>query len=173
MIWLLLTPNIERLILREMTIQHQVKLAMELCELLMTHQFLRVTCDRLGQVSLFYDSDTNVPELQQKLVLLLSSIFPRAVDSIKKSTFTVLSNSGIVQSKQALYSSVLRRPNLVASGRKYNGFELEVILSYVNSIQREVKLFTLRIKINKACQHNHFTTEIWNSFIPLNCVKIM
>lgn len=96
MIWLLVAPNIRELILKEMTVDDQVKLAIELSELLKTHEFLRPICDRLGQVTLFYDSDTNDPEIQQKLFLLYSKIFPMAIDFIRKSIFPINSNSNII-----------------------------------------------------------------------------
>ncbi len=80
-----------------MTIDDQAKLAIELNELLKIHKFLKPTCDRLGQVKLFYDSDTNNPETQQKLFLLFSEIFPNAIDFIRKSIFPIVSNPNIIQ----------------------------------------------------------------------------
>ena len=97
MIWLLLAPNIEQLTLKEGTTKDQLNLGMELSELLTTHPFLRSTCDRLGQVTLFYDSDTNVPEIQQKLCLLFSRIFPNANECIIKSIFPVVWDSCNIQ----------------------------------------------------------------------------
>jgi hypothetical protein len=97
MIWLLLAPNIRELSLKEITIDDQVKLAIELSELLKTHEFLRPICVRLVQVKLFYDLDTHHREMQQKLFLLFSEIFPKAIDFIRKSIFPIVSKSSIIQ----------------------------------------------------------------------------
>ncbi|CAF4853112.1 unnamed protein product [Rotaria socialis] len=108
MIWLLLAPNIEKLILKEMTIENQLNLAVELSELLTIYPFLRSTCGRLDQVTLFYASYTNVPQIQQKLFILFSAIFPKAIDCIRKSIFPVISDSSIIQGS-------------TPSGRRYLG----------------------------------------------------
>ena len=90
-IWLLLAPNVRRLILKEMTINDQMKLATDLGDLLNTYQFLKSICNDVNQVELSYDSATNNPEIQQKLFLHFSEVFQKATGSLKKTIFPIVS----------------------------------------------------------------------------------
>lgn len=90
-VWLLLAPNVRRLVLREMTINDHMKLVIGLSELLNTYQLLKSICNDVHRVELSYDSTTNNPEIQQLLFLRFSEVFPKAIDFLKKSIFPIVS----------------------------------------------------------------------------------
>ena len=98
MIWLILAPNIEELNLQNMTIDAKVALATELSELLKTDNFVTPPIfNRLPQVKLFHKWHKDDFPTKQKLFLLFSEIFPKAIDSIQKNCFPVVSKSNVIK----------------------------------------------------------------------------